>query len=86
MAERVAKYDNAKFVLITLVVIGHFIESFIFGFAPGERFAAGAFTFIYSFHMPLFILISGMFLREMNARSSFPIYRVMTLVILGFAM
>ncbi|MDY2941564.1 MAG: acyltransferase family protein [Varibaculum sp.] len=86
MAERLVKFDNAKLILIVLVVAGHFIETFIFGFAPGSAFASGTFTFIYSFHMPLFIFISGLFLRDMDEQTSFPARRVAMLITLGFAM
>lgn len=86
MAERLVKFDNAKLILIVLVVAGHFIETFIFGFAPGSAFASGTFTFIYSFHMPLFIFISGLFLRDMDEQTSFPVRRVAMLITLGFAM
>lgn len=55
--ERIAYYDNAKFILVTLVIIGHFVETFM-----GQSEAAFAIRFfIYSFHMPCFIFISGLF-------------------------
>ena len=55
--ERIAYYDNAKFILVTLVIIGHFVETLM-----GQSEAAFAIRFfIYSFHMPCFIFISGLF-------------------------
>lgn len=48
--------DNAKFVLIQLVVIGHFtLELF------SDPVARGLTNAIYSFHMPVFIFLSGYF-------------------------
>ena len=46
----------AKFVLITLVVVGHFIEAYS---KAGNRVATIIMHLIYSFHVPAFVLISG---------------------------
>ena len=55
-------FDNAKFVLITLVVIGHAYTSL----RHESEFIKSAYFLIYSFHMPLFILISGYFTKNFN--------------------
>ena len=55
-------FDNAKFVLITLVVIGHAYTSL----RHHSEFVKTAYLLIYSFHMPLFILISGYFTKNYN--------------------
>ncbi len=55
MKERIAWWDNIRFMLITLVVVGHFADKFT---AQSDVFK-GIFLFIYTFHMPLFVLISG---------------------------
>ena len=47
--------DNLKALLIFLVVLGHFLEIGI-NKSAAARFV---FTFIYAFHMPLFVFISG---------------------------
>lgn len=57
--ERVALWDNVKFVMILFVVIGHFVDCY--HDAPTFQ---SIFAFIYAFHMPLFILISGFFHRD----------------------
>lgn len=57
MKERDNYFDNAKFVLICLVVFGHFIRSTI----EENDFMMNLYKFIYTFHMPAFILISGYF-------------------------
>ena len=55
--KRVALYDNCKFLLIALVVFGHFIEQN----TDDSHLFKGLFIFIYSFHMPLFFFLSGLF-------------------------
>ncbi|WP_228027665.1 acyltransferase family protein [Bacillus fonticola] len=54
---RDAYFDNAKFLLIVLVVFGHFIQTSI---ADLEE-AAILYKVIYTFHMPAFVLLSGFF-------------------------
>lgn len=56
MKERDAYFDNLKFILILLVVVGHLIEPF-----NGEAAMGAIYQFIYSFHMPLFIFAVGYF-------------------------
>ncbi len=54
---RLAKWDNLKAVLIFLVVFAH-----LFRRVNGERpIMEGVFFFIYLFHMPAFIFVSGLF-------------------------
>nr|MCX3330604.1 acyltransferase family protein [Bacillus pacificus] len=50
-------FDNAKFLLIFLVVFGHILRSFI----NDNEFMLYLYKFIYTFHMPAFILVSGFF-------------------------
>jgi fucose 4-O-acetylase-like acetyltransferase len=47
--------DNLKFLLISTVVIGHFFEPYI----TQSAFFKAVFVCIYSFHMPMFVFISG---------------------------
>ena len=54
---RTALWDNIKFALIMLVVVGHFIESNI----GNSHLFKTTWIFICSFHMPLFIFIAGLF-------------------------
>ena len=55
--ERVSLWDNAKFLLIFLVVLGHFADYYTKDSLNMRRL----FLFIYLFHMPAFIFISGLF-------------------------
>ena len=54
--ERVEKWDNLKFILIYLVVLGHLVDPF-----TGTRLCMQKiFSWIYAFHMPAFIFVTGM--------------------------
>ena len=63
-SKRIYLFDNLKFLLILLVVAGHFID---YGTlcAHDECFRS-LFVFIYSFHMPLFVFVSGLFYKAEN--------------------
>ncbi|MGA8986404.1 acyltransferase family protein [Aeromicrobium sp.] len=52
--ERVAYLDNARYWVMLLVVVGHSLTQF-----TDMDSARGVYVWIYSFHMPFFILISG---------------------------
>lgn len=58
--ERVALFDNVKGVAIVLVVVGHFVERSM-SYRTGSHLAQTILTFIYIFHMPVFIFCSGLF-------------------------
>jgi len=55
--KRIAVWDNLKFILIFLVVFGHFMSPFTADSLDLERM----YLFIYIFHMPAFIFINGLF-------------------------
>lgn len=57
-------FDNLKSLLIFSVVIGHLLPSF-----KGDiDFLETSYLFIYLFHMPLFVLISGYFSKKYNSK------------------
>lgn len=56
MKERDYFFDNSKFYLITLVFIGHAINT-----CRSNDIAKWLYDFIYVFHMPAFVFISGYF-------------------------
>ncbi|RDU38960.1 acyltransferase [Neobacillus piezotolerans] len=64
MKKRNYYFDNAKFILIFLVVFGHLLRTFI---EDNEVFFA-LYKAIYTFHMPAFILISGFFAKGFNEK------------------
>lgn len=49
-------FDSLKGVLIILVVFGHFLA-----YGLSSRLCLATYNFVYMFHMPLFIVISGYF-------------------------
>lgn len=48
--------DNVKFIMIFFVVLGHFIEPFY----KTNDLLRTVWMFIYTFHMPVFVFVSGM--------------------------
>lgn len=57
---RIEKWDNYKFILIMLVVIGHLMKGHLKDFG----LAKSIYWIIYTFHMPAFIMTSGMFAKR----------------------
>ncbi|GEN89415.1 acyltransferase family protein [Oceanobacillus sp. FSL W8-0428] len=55
--ERNAFFDNAKVILIFLVVFGHMIQPFV----GDSKSTEAIYIWIYTFHMPAFILLAGFF-------------------------
>lgn len=80
--ERVYKFDNIKFLAILLVVIGHCIECYTSYDNPSSF--NSIFVFIYSFHMPLLIFISGLFTKRQTKGDKFNIKKFSYLIIVGF--
>ena len=76
MNKRSAYWDNLKLLLVTLVVIGHFIDPL-----TENWFARSIFLFIYTFHVPLFLFVSGVFYSERRLR-----FKVLFYVCTGFLM
>lgn len=60
MKERDAYFDNAKLFLMILVVFGHFLQPYI----DDHPLYNDLYYFIFTFHMPAFILISGYFAKK----------------------
>lgn len=61
VAKRDYRFDNAKFLLIFLVVLGHVADNYC-DFYAGVRCL---FLYIYTFHMPAFLFISGLFSKHL---------------------
>ena len=60
---RNTQIDSLKFFLIFLVLVGHCIDINL-----NSRINSSLFRFIYSFHMPVFVIISGMMFRNKNLK------------------
>ena len=63
--------DIARIYGVSLVYYGHFIESYM---KAGSAVAAMHYKFIYSFHMPLFFILSGYIAKEHLAGTEFGLY------------
>ncbi|MGW1837835.1 acyltransferase family protein [Streptomyces sp. NPDC002067] len=61
---RDAFFDNAKYLAIVLVAMGHAWEPL----TDGSRAAEALYMTVYAFHMPAFIIISGYFSRSFDMR------------------
>ncbi|MCP3817729.1 acyltransferase family protein [Streptomyces sp. A3M-1-3] len=57
-------FDNAKYLAIVLVAMGHAWEPLL----DGSRAAEALYMVVYAFHMPAFIVISGYFSRGFEMR------------------
>lgn len=60
--KRTAYFDNAKFLLMILVVFSHFLQPFI----SDNKLYHDLYYFIFTFHMPAFALISGYFAKPLH--------------------
>ncbi|NGO47691.1 acyltransferase family protein [Streptomyces sp. YC419] len=63
--QRDAFFDNAKYLAIVLVAMGHTWEPL----TDHSRTAEALYMVVYAFHMPAFILISGYFSRSFDMRA-----------------
>ena len=64
--QRDISFDILKGILILLVIVGHAIAD---TYVQGVEWQHVTFDFIYTFHMPLFIMVSGYFAHSMAKRS-----------------
>lgn len=81
---RIYLFDNIKFLAILLVVIGHAIN--FLTETDGNMLEKSLFLTIYSIHMPLFIFISGLFLKPMDKSTKFPKQKVISYVLIGIVL
>ncbi|MEV0633634.1 acyltransferase family protein [Streptomyces sp. NPDC050619] len=63
--QRDAFFDNAKYLAIVLVAVGHSWEPL----KDDSRILEAAYQVVYAFHMPAFIIISGFFSRSFDMRA-----------------
>lgn len=72
MKKRIAIWDNLKFLLIILVVFGHYAQHVKYNSAVLQGLCLST----YLFHMPLFIFVTGMFskrtVNEKNVKKVLP--------------
>lgn len=74
MKERIAIWDNYKFLLILLVVVGHIAQDL----SSTSKLMHVIFNYIYLFHMPAFLFVSGLFskrtINEKNVTKVLPYF------------
>ncbi|NLN65144.1 MAG: acyltransferase family protein [Clostridiaceae bacterium] len=75
--ERVPYWDNIKGILILLVVFGHFIWGYM-----GTGLAGVILSFIYIFHMPAFVFVSGFLSKSEHSRSKQSLIKLALIYIL----
>ena len=73
--DRIFLYENVRFILIVLVVVGHAID---LNTAQSKVYKS-LFLWIYSFHMPLFLFLSGLFHKNKNISA-----KVLGYICIGF--
>ncbi|MNW30622.1 Acyltransferase family protein [compost metagenome] len=61
MKPRDAYFDNLKWLLVLLVVVGHLIEPL-----PNNTALQPLYLTIYTFHIPLFVMVSGYFSKQLD--------------------
>ena len=82
---RIYLFDNVKTLAIIFVVVGHAIN-FLALTPKGNDLEKSLFVFIYSFHMPLFIFISGLFLKPMDTQTKFPRGKFISFLLIGIVL
>ena len=80
--KRIYKWDNLKCFLIVMVVIGHFVNQY----APISNTMKSLSLFIYSFHMPLFIFLSGLLQKKWNDRCPFRWDKIIYYIMIGYVL
>ncbi|WP_368899712.1 acyltransferase family protein [Morganella morganii] len=75
---RIPLFDNVKLFLIILVVLGHAADYYTSQYKEARWF----FLYVYSFHMPAFIFVSGFFSKKLLTNKPFPTEKVFSLLIL----
>ena len=77
---RIYKFDNVKLLVIALVVIGSFAEEFT---NQSDMFRSW-FIFVYSFHAPVYIFLSGLFQKPYQKGQKPDLQRVTFYLLLGY--
>ncbi len=79
---RIAKWDNAKAFLMLLVVFGHALTPY----TDRGGYMHAVCLFLYSFHMPLFMFLSGLFSKSTVNSKPFRYEKVVSFFLLFFVM
>ena len=76
---RIAKFDNIKAFLILIVVLGHGITPFL-----DSHLAKATTLWLYTYHMPLFVFMGGLFAKRSVNAATFNTARIAAYIVLGF--
>lgn len=82
LQSRVAKWDNAKAILIFLVVFGHAITHLI----SNNELTRSVFLWITAFHMPLFMFLTGIFSKSFVNAPKINANKIVSYILLYFFM
>ena len=84
-ADRIYLFDNVKWLAIVMVVVGHAI-GFLTEASKGNQLEKNLFVIIYSVHMPLFIFISGLFIKPMDKDTKIPKDKIIAFIAIGIVL
>jgi len=79
---RIAKWDNAKAILIFLVVFGHSISPFI----SDSEVMRCVYVWLTTFHMPLFMFITGLFSKSFANAPKLNVKKIVSYILLFYYM
>jgi fucose 4-O-acetylase-like acetyltransferase/poly-gamma-glutamate capsule biosynthesis protein CapA/YwtB (metallophosphatase superfamily)/lysophospholipase L1-like esterase len=74
---RIYYWDNIKGILISLVVLGHFLLDYL-----DLGYARHIVSFIYFFHMPAFVFVSGYFSKNEETRANKSIVKIIIIYLI----
>ena len=80
--KRLYKYDNLKFFLIVLVILGHISDICI---SNGSIYKT-IFVYIFAFHMPLFVFLVGLFQKKLTSFKEIPFKKIAWYIFLVYFM
>ena len=63
---RLAYFDNIKFLMIVLMFVGHFVDRFTSDAVAFGAVCKSTYLFVYAFHMPILLFVSGLFYSQKN--------------------
>lgn len=75
---RILKFDNTKAFLMLIVVFGHGLTPFL-----GSQGVNWATLWLYSFHMPLFVFLTGLFAKKAVSKEKLDFRKIVSFALLG---
>lgn len=75
---RIMKFDNTKAFLMLIVVFGHGLTPFL-----GSQGVNWATLWLYCFHMPLFVFLTGLFAKKAVSKETLDFRKIVSFALLG---